>query len=433
MSLLVILLPARERLASRRVAEAAPPRADRAPDRWRWLLAGDDAQRVQQSGFDAAAALPRAAQTVLVLAEADVSWHRVTVPKAPAARLRQALGGVLEDALLDEPEALHLALGPGAAPGREGFVAATDAPRLAAALAALEAAGHAVERVVPMALPLAAPGPARGHFHAEHAGDDGESIADEAYPWLTLADASGALTVRTDGGLLRQWLTPERLAEARFTASPVAAIAAERLLGKPVPLLSDADRALEAVRTAVAADVNLRQFELASRHRGTRAVGAVAKRLLSPEWRGVRWGLAALVAVMVVGLNVQAWQLQRTIDERKAAMVELVKATHPGVSLVLPPPLQMQRETDRLRAAAGRPGAGDLEALLAAAAGAWPDGTGPVQTLRFDSGSLTLAAVGWQAPQVQQFRDRLRGAGYAAEFAEGRVVVSRLRGERGLT
>jgi general secretion pathway protein L len=430
MSLLVILLPARERLASRSPADAAPAaRSARAPESWRWLLADDGAERVQQSGHSAAALLPRAAQAVLVLAEGDVAWHAVAVPKAPPARLRAALAGVLEDALLDEPDTLHLALGANSAPGRDGWVAATDAPRLRAALAALEAAGCHVERVVPMAVP----GPARGHFHAEQPDGDGESIADETHPWLTLADERGTVRLRTDGSLLRHWLTPERLADTRWSASPVAAIAAERLLGRPVALLGDGERALEAVRSATDSGLNLRQFELASRRRGTRAVGALAKRLLSPEWRGARWGLAALVAVMAVGLNVQAWQLRRTIDERKATMAELLKATHPGVNVVLDAPLQMQRETERLRAAAGRAGAADLEALLAAAAGAWPDGTGPVQTLRFDSGSLTLAAVGWAAPQVQQFRDRLRGAGYAAEFAEGRVVVSRLRAGQGLS
>jgi general secretion pathway protein L len=419
MSLLVLLLPARERLGARAAAAdaATAPRAPRAPESWRWVLSIDGRQ-VAQTGQDAAALLPRADQTVLALAETDVSWHRVAVPKAPPARLRQALLGVLEEALLDEPESLHLALGPGAAPGREGWVAATDAARLRAALQALEGAGRAVERVVPLLLP----GSARGHFSA---GDDhdGSTVADDDHPWLALAQPDGAACLRNDGGLLRQWLTPERVAAARWTATPAAAAAAERLLGQPVPLLSAAERALEAA----AADVNLRQFELANRHRGSRAVGAFGKRLFSAEWRPVRFGLAAFVAVMLLGLNAQAWQQRQAIEQRKAAMVELLKATHPGVNVVLDAPLQMQRETERLRAAAGRAGAADLEALLAAAASAWPDGTGPVQTLRFDSGSLTLAAVGWGAPQVQQFRDRLRGAGYAAEFAEGRVVVSRLR------
>ena len=65
----------------------------------------------------------------------------------------------------------------------------------------------------------------------------------------------------------------------------------------------------------------------------------------------------------------------------------------------------MRRETEALRAAAGRPGDADLEVLLAAAAAAWPDGQGPVQTLHFEGGHLTLAAAGWADPQIAQFRE----------------------------
>jgi general secretion pathway protein L len=62
--------------------------------------------------------------------------------------------------------------------------------------------------------------------------------------------------------------------------------------------------------------------------------------------------------------------------------------------------------------------------LLGAAAAAWPDGAGPAPTLRFESGRLTLAVAGWGEPQMRQFGDRLRGAGYGAEFADGRVTVA---------
>jgi general secretion pathway protein L len=106
-------------------------------------------------------------------------------------------------------------------------------------------------------------------------------------------------------------------------------------------------------------------------------------------------------------------------------MNELLRSAHPGVRAVLDAPLQMQRETDRLRAAAGQPGQADLEALLAAAAAAWPDGQGPVQTLRFEPGRLTLSAPGWAEPQVTQFRERLKSAGFSAEFADGHATVAR--------
>jgi general secretion pathway protein L len=192
--------------------------------------------------------------------------------------------------------------------------------------------------------------------------------------------------------------------------------------------MTDAERALEAVNAAQGA-LNLRQFDAAARHRGTRALREAAKRFFSSEWRPVRVGLAAVVALQLLGLNVYAWQQRQAIVAKRAAMVDLLKTTHPGVRAVLDAPLQMQRETERLRAAAGRPGDSDLEALLGATATAWPDGLGPAQTLRFETGRLTVAAPGWADTQIAQFRDRLRAAGFAAEMAEGRVTVSRASGK----
>jgi general secretion pathway protein L len=150
-----------------------------------------------------------------------------------------------------------------------------------------------------------------------------------------------------------------------------------------------------------------------------------AHRFFSREWRPVRVGVAALVLVQLAGINGYAWQQQHAVAARRLAMDELLRAAHPGVRAVLDAPLQMQRETDRLRAAAGLPGDGDLESLLAAAAAAWPDGQGAVQTLRFEPGRLTLAAAGWAEPQLMQFRERLRSAGFGADFADGHATVVR--------
>ncbi len=388
------------------------------PSEWSFVLS-NDGRNVQQAGQATLAGLPPADQTVLVLPEADVSWHRIDIPRAPAARLRAALAGVLEERLLDDAEALHLALGDGAVPGRAGWVAVTDGRRLAAALAALEAGGRTVERAVPSSWPSTGTG--RGHFHT--GGDvEGATIAEDDHPWLSLALPSGVCNVRMAGGLARTVIPADAPDAVRWTASPGAAQAAERLLGQPVPLMREPQRALEAA----AEGVNLRQFDLSSRHRGTRAMLDGARRIFSAEWRPVRYGVAALLVMQLVGLNAYAWQQRQTLQGKREAMAQLLQAAHPGVRTVLDAPLQMQRETDRLRAAAGRAGASDLETLLAAAAAAWPDGAGPTQTLRFESGSLTLAAGGWGEPQVQQFSQRIRGAGYGAEFAQGRVVVSRL-------
>ena len=428
MTLLAIQLPSRERLGARLSAQTGAHAAQpglRLPAEWGFVLSSDG-RSATQMGQAAAALLPKADQTVLVLAEADVSWHLVAVPKAPGARLRAALAGVMEELLLDDDESLHFALAPDAVPGRRGWVAVTDARRLGAVLAALESAGRTIERVLPMAVPLPANTPARGHFHV--ATDvDADAVAKDDQPWLTLARAEGVLCVRLGGGLARSLLPAEAPADGRWSATPAAATAAERLLGRPVPLMSEAERVLEATRGVV----NLRQFDLAARRRGTRALREGARRFFSADWRAVRYGVAALVGVQLLGLNAYAWQQRQALASKRAAATELLKAAHPGVSVVLDAPLQMERETERLRTAAGNVGAADLEALMAAASAAWPDGAGPTQTLRFEPGSLTLAAPGWGPPQMQQMRERLRAAGYGAEMTQGRVVVTRASTAKG--
>ncbi|MDE2368367.1 MAG: general secretion pathway protein GspL [Burkholderiales bacterium] len=407
MSVLVILSPPRERLGARALGREPAPGA-RVPAEWSYVYSSDG-RNVAASGSAATALLPRADHLVLALADDDVSWHRVDVPKAPPARMRAALLGVMEDALLDDDEALLFALGPGALPGQRGWVAVTHRPWLATLLAALDEAGPGVERVVALNQPGET---ARAHVYTDPADAD-------AAPRLALAHADGACSVALSGGLARSLLPPPEVA-VRWTATAAAAAAAEQWLGASVALQSEAERALEAA----AAGANLRQFELAPRHRGARALAEAGKRFLSPPWRAARWGLAAIVAVHVVGLNAYAWKLRHAVELKREAMVALLKSSYPGVHAVLDAPLQMRSETERARAAAGKPGPGDLEALLAAAAGAWPDGSAPVVSLRFEPGRLTLAAPGWADAQLAQFRSRLRGAGYGAESANGALVVT---------
>ena len=276
MTLLAIQLPSRERLGARVSAQTGAHAAQpglRLPTEWGFVLSSDG-RSATQVGQAAAALLPKADQTVLVLAEADVSWHLIDIPRAPAARLRAALAGVMEEALLDDDESLHFALAADAAPGRRGWVGVTDGRRLAAALAALESAGLTIDRVVPAAAPLplgSAPSSTRGHFHV--GGDvEGATVAEDDHPWLTLARPDGVLCVRLSGGLARVLLPADAVAdgqvEGQWTASPAAAAAAEKLIGLPVPLLAEAERTLEAARGSS----NLRQFDLAARHRGTRAL-----------------------------------------------------------------------------------------------------------------------------------------------------------------
>jgi general secretion pathway protein L len=203
------------------------------------------------------------------------------------------------------------------------------------------------------------------------------------------------------------------------SAHPAAAAEAERWLEGPVAVLGDAERALQALRSPW----NLRQFDLAPRHRGLQAVREGWRRLAGPAWRPLRWGLVGLLLVQLAGLNAWAWRLEQDLRDQRQAQVRLLQAAHPQVRSVLDAPLQMQRETELLRAAAGRPGPADLEPLLDVAAAAWPDGQPPLQALRFEPGRLAITTAGWDDAQRAAFAERVRAAGYAAEVQGDQLVI----------
>lgn len=413
MSVLAICLPPRERIATQGSGDVAG--GVRVPDDYAFVLSADGST-VTQTGRTAASLMPKADRAIVVLADADVSWHRIKVPKAPPARLRAALMGILEETLLDDEGALHMVLAPGGTVGRTGWVAVVHKPWLTAVIQALEAAGVDIEKVVPGSAPVAQP---LGHFSID------ESAGGTGVLQLVFARKEGVNVISADGALAKNIILGAGEV-ARWTATPAAAPQAERWLGTRVAVLTEGERAMLSCRGAT----NLRQYELAARHRGMRALREVGRRFMLPEWRAVRWGVAGLIGMQLIGLNAYAWHQERQLERKRDAMNETLRAAFPGVRTVLDAPLQMQREIDRARAVAGRAGEGDFESLLGAAAAAWPDGAGPSPTVRYEPGKLTLAAPGWGEPQIKQLRERLSAAGLAADYAEGRVVVTRRAGSR---
>ena len=410
MSILVIQLAPRARLRARSLG-GAEPSAARARDDYAFAIS-PDGLAIASQGACAAALLPRADSVALVLADSDVSWHRITLPKAPPAKLRAALSGVLEEALLDDADSVHLALAPQPVAGQPTWIAAVDRPWLSTELAALEKAGVFVDRVLPTSWP---DDPPSVHFAQA-------DRADDATLSLSWAHADGVAALRVQGGFARS-LLPQPLPDgARLSATPAAAVAAEQWLDAPVAVVSPAERSLQATRSLW----NLRQFELARRSKGIRALRDGLRGLLSPAWRPLRYGLVALVLTQAIGLNAWAWHLRSTLDARRAAQVTLLQTTFPQVRAVLDAPLQMRREAATLRAAAGKPDEADLEPLLQAAAAVWPADLAAVESIRFEPGRLTLAASSWNAAQIEQFRVQLRPQGLQVETADGRLVLSRV-------
>ena len=416
MSTLVVQIPPRPRLRSSvggADAEASGLTTDYS------YVSSPDGLELEAQGRSPAALMPKATTVIAVLADADVSWHRITLPKAPAARLRAALGGVLEEALLEDGDDVHLALAPAATAGQPTWVAAVSRRWLRAELAALEQADVFVDRVVPMAWP---DDPPIGHF-AETEVDPGSTAHGIALHW---AHPDGVASVRLQGGLARALVPSPAPAETRWSATPGAVAAAEQWLGGPVRVMAPGQRLLQAARSLW----NLRQFDLARRTRGGRALRDSARKFLGPRWRPARIGIAALVVAQIVGLNLWAWHQRNAIEAKQLAMQTLVKTIYPNVN---PQDVQrdadavMQRETQALRTLAGKPGDADLEPMLQAAASAWPADRPPVDTMRFETGRLTLTAPGWSDTQIAQFRSLLRTSGWVVEATEGRLTLSRAR------
>ena len=404
MSTLIILLAAQPRLADQAPARLA------APGDFAYVLSVDG-ERVTQHGRAAPAALPRAATIVAVPRPGDTAFQRIELPKAPAARMRAALTGVMEEALLEDETEVHLALAPDAKPGAEHWVAVIDKPWLRAQIDALEAGGVSVDRVAPSWWPDAG---AAGHVYREGGPDEPATLA-----WR---DAQGVVCLPLASELARSLVAALPAEDpVRWTATPETAAEASEFAGQPVASVTDEEQALRGARSGW----NLLQFDMTPQRRGVKQVRDIATRFaFDPSWHMTRLGLGVLVAVELVGLNVRAAQEHHTISAQQAAVASTVSAAFPNLKTLYDPPAQAQRAIDSLRAAAGHPGDGDIETLLQAAESAWPPAHSPVDGLKYEPGRLTLPATGWTPPEIDLFSTQLRAVGVDVDSAGGKLQLT---------
>ena len=133
------------------------------------------------------------AEVVAIAPATAVSWHQVELPRGTTARsprLRAVLEGLLEDKLLDEPEALHFAVQPQPRPGAPVWVAVCDRAWLRSALQVLESAQRPAARIVPEFVPG---GPAALHALGEPHDAVLVATGDEGVLVLPLSAAAVAL------------------------------------------------------------------------------------------------------------------------------------------------------------------------------------------------------------------------------------------------
>ena len=381
-----------------------------------WVRASDDGTSVTDHGSAPLALLPSGNEVTLLVPGAALSWHSLTLPPGSlgsGARLRSVLEGLLEERLLDETDAVHFALAPGAKAGETIWVAACNRSALRDAVHTLESEGKRVTRIVPEYAPQPDDAPALLFV-------TGEAQA----PQITACDANGVLSLpMTPGSVAAAINAP--IDTIVVTGEPAVAAQAEQLLGVRVPIQQRAERWLQAAR----GPWDLAQFDLASSSR-VRA----GKKLASwwqglrhePRWRAGPWGAVVLVLAQLIGLNAWAWKEKRSLEAKRGAVQSILTQTFPSVKLVVDAPVQMQREVAALQQSTGGVARLDLEPMLAAVGGVLPPGR-IATALDYSAGQLRLRGLNLSAEELSRVSGQLAPRGYQAR-REGDLLLVEAEG-----
>ena len=341
-----------------------------------------DGHSVLRSATGAAATLSaHAGEVVAVVPHSRLAWLRVQLPPAShGPRLQSVLHGLLEDRLLDEPQQLHIVLAPDAYKtarlGGETLVAVCDKQWLRDVLSPLQTAGLTVQRIVPEISPTDTP-----VLQVMGEPDHSQSLLCHAHGVTLLppntAQWSAFAELRQDG--------------LQIQAEPAMVARVQSTLQRQPILQSAAQRWVKSSQSAW--DLAQGEWAQGRAQRVQRQVLAAWQTLLhAPAWKPVRWGVLALVALQVLGLNALAWQERSALNAQQVSLQNILKTTFPSVTLVIDAPLQMQREVDALQQKSGSSSSTDLEPLLAALAGVLPAGQTP-QQIHFANHALRVQGV----------------------------------------
>jgi len=353
-----------------------------------------EGHQVVRSGVGASSLLSAYAGEVLALIpHTRLSWLSVQFPPGShGARLGAVLAGLLEDRVLDDVADLHCVVDPASADvprsGGVALVAACSKSWLREVLAPLQATGLVVQRLVPELSPRAQP-----------------LLCVMGTPELSQSVLCHSQGVTLLPPNVAQWKAfPAFTAYATLSAAQAPLVAEPAMVERVEQFLQRRPVMQNAAQRAVVAgqsnwDLAQGEWAQGTPQRFLRLAQHAWQTLLhAPAWRSVRIGLATLLVLQVVGLNAMAWREQSALSQQKAQLSQILTTAFPSVQLVIDAPLQMQREVDTLQRNAGRVTSTDFEPMLAAAAGALPDGMVPAQ---WHFANQVLRAQGFQLNEAQ--------------------------------
>ena len=127
--------------------------------------------------------------------------------------------------------------------------------------------------------------------------------------------------------------------------------------------------------------------------RGWRWLQATWRSLrFDPAWQTSRRGLALLVVVNLLGLNLWAWQVQAQVSAQRESLNALLLSTFPQVKVVIDAPIQMRREMQALQKNSAQPQDADVDVMLQVLSTPWPSGAVPSQ-IDYRGGTLRLGGL----------------------------------------
>src|SRR5258706_1337188 len=351
-----------------RVVVAIPERWEDASCAVSWALLQRDGTLARE-GEGSIGELPAAQQVTAIIAASRVLRCAASLPRRGARRVRDALAYAIEDQLTTDPESVH-AVAAGALRNGRQSIAALDRTWLGRLVSAFESAGVSLRSItVETCLPPVA--------QAEWV-----LVLRESGGFLRTGEADGTSLDRPhDGSLptvLRLALDAARAADATpkriviHTDSAAGVPTWERELGVP----SDAAPPWRAWQSNGPPVIEFLQGEFAARH-GARA--------LWPRLRPAALLVGAALAIEVVGTFSQWGALRYEKARLRAQMNERFRTAFPQAQAIRDPALQMRRNLDAARTAAGVPQASDLLPLLARATRADSGAGWSVKELGYDA------------------------------------------------
>lgn len=360
------------------------------------------------SGSAALANLPRAEACVLILPAELVLLTRAALPRGSRQKLRQMLPYAIEDKLVTEPDAVHVAAGHLLADGQTAL-AAIDKAWLARVLARLNEAGLYPRSAWPETLlpELPADGwvmvwDGRGGFlrSGAQAGmslDGGSAVQPPAALALSVAQARAAT------------MLPHRLLlRLRDGAPPPDVEAWSYALGMKVEVGVEWSPLQRPDIPTGGIDLLQGAFAPSSKVRDL--------------WPNLRLPLvlAGLIVLLQIGATTADWLLlSREKQQLQASMEKHFREAFPDARVVVDAPLQMQRNLAELRSASGQLSPLDFLPLLARTATALnADGRSQLRAVQYETSQLRMEVALVDRAAADALLKRLFEAGLAGQLQD---------------